>query len=142
MEGNVGVGLESLSAPLVARDNGFGGAGGQPAKASFPKEMPSLLLGLSAQMNLDCDHLANRLLSRNAMFPTNHVKAKQPSVTQSSPAAAALWAGQGAKPDQLPFNNGLIFFSNSSSEVSPLTFSPLMKNVGVESTFNTSLAYF
>jgi hypothetical protein len=76
MEGNVGVGLESLSAPLVARDNGFGRAGGQPAKASFPKEMPSLLLGLSGQMDLDCDHHANRLLSRHSMFPTNQVKAK------------------------------------------------------------------
>src|SRR5579859_4945164 len=44
--------------------------------------------------------------------------------------------------DQLPFRSGLIFFSNSSIDVSPLIFSPLMKKVGVESTFNTSLAYF
>src|SRR5664279_6019270 len=32
--------------------------------------------------------------------------------------------------------------SNSSNEVSPLIFSPLMKKVGVESTFSTSAAYF
>jgi len=90
MEGNVGVGLESPSAPLVARDNGFGGAAGQPAKASFPKEMPSLLLGLSAPMNLDCDRLANPLLSRDSMFPTNHLKAISRRPHGSSVAAAAL----------------------------------------------------
>ena len=39
-------------------------------------------------------------------------------------------------------SSGLILLANSSNEVSPLIFSPLMKNVGVESTFNTSLAYF
>jgi hypothetical protein len=44
-------------------------------------------------------------------------------------------------PGQL-FSSDLIFLSNSSNEVSPLIFSPLMKKVGVESTFNTSLAYF
>src|SRR3954470_5160166 len=38
--------------------------------------------------------------------------------------------------------SGLIFFSNSSTEVSPLIFSPLMKKVGVESTLRISLAYF
>ena len=43
--------------------------------------------------------------------------------------------------DQL-LSSGLIFFSNSSIEASPLIFSPLMKKVGVESTFSTSLAYF
>ena len=47
----------------------------------------------------------------------------------------------GVEIDQL-FNSGLIFFSNSSNEVSPLIFSPLTKKVGVESTFSTSLAYF
>jgi hypothetical protein len=40
------------------------------------------------------------------------------------------------------FSSGLIFLANSSNEVSPLIFSPLMKKVGVESTFSTSLAYF
>src|ERR1700726_3176968 len=40
------------------------------------------------------------------------------------------------------FSSGLIFFANSSNEVSPLIFSPLMKKVGVESTFSTSAAYF
>ena len=33
-------------------------------------------------------------------------------------------------------------FSNSSNEVSPLIISPLMKKVGVEFTFSTSVAYF
>jgi hypothetical protein len=40
------------------------------------------------------------------------------------------------------FSSDLIRLSNSSNEVSPLIFSPLMKKVGVESTFSTSLAYF
>jgi hypothetical protein len=47
----------------------------------------------------------------------------------------------GEREDQL-FSSGLIFFANSSNEASPLIFSPLMKKVGVESTFKTSLAYF
>src|SRR4051794_3475902 len=40
------------------------------------------------------------------------------------------------------FSSDLILLSNSAKEVSPLIFSPLMKKVGVESTFSTSLAYF
>jgi len=44
-------------------------------------------------------------------------------------------------PNQL-FRSDLIFLSNSSNEVSPLTISPLMKKVGVELTFSTSLANF
>src|ERR1700730_1655019 len=40
------------------------------------------------------------------------------------------------------FSSDLIRLSNSSNEVSPLILSPLMKKVGVESTFSTSLAYF
>ena len=32
--------------------------------------------------------------------------------------------------------------SNSSKELSPFSISPLMKKVGVEFTFSTSLAYF
>ena len=39
-------------------------------------------------------------------------------------------------------SSALIRLSNSSNEVSPLTISPLMKNVGVELTFSTSLANF
>jgi hypothetical protein len=37
MEGNVGVAGESLVAPLMARDNGFAMAWGQPGPPSFPK---------------------------------------------------------------------------------------------------------
>src|SRR6266404_6152791 len=44
-------------------------------------------------------------------------------------------------PDQL-FSSGLISLSKSSNETAPLTISPLMKKVGVELTFSTSLAYF
>src|SRR3954466_10622630 len=40
------------------------------------------------------------------------------------------------------FSSDLILLSNSAKDVSPLIFSPLRKKVGVESTFNTSLAYF
>ena len=73
---------------------------------------PSLLLGLSAQMNLDRKPPENQHLS-----------------------------GRTGAAGQL-FSSGFILFSNSSIEVSPLIFSPLMKKVGVESTFNTSAAYF
>src|SRR6202158_5919467 len=44
-------------------------------------------------------------------------------------------------PDQL-FSSGLISLSKSSNETAPLTISPLMKKVGVELTFSTSLANF
>src|SRR6476619_6105590 len=40
------------------------------------------------------------------------------------------------------FSSDLILLSNSSNEVSPLIISPLMKKVGVELTFRTSLANF
>src|SRR5215831_18477470 len=54
-----------------------------------------------------------------------------------------LWPAPVAEsPQNQLFRSGLIFFSNSSIEVSPLILSPLTKNVGVESTFSTSLAYF
>src|SRR5262249_53452519 len=43
MEGNVGVGLSRSKRPLLARDNGFGGAGGQPASASFPKAFAGVI---------------------------------------------------------------------------------------------------
>ena len=39
------------------------------------------------------------------------------------------------------FSSGLITLSKSSN-VAPLTASPLMKKLGVELTFSTSLAYF
>jgi hypothetical protein len=37
IEGNVSVEDESLQASRISRDNGFAGAGGQPAPAAFPK---------------------------------------------------------------------------------------------------------
>jgi hypothetical protein len=51
---------------------------------------PRLLLGLFAQMNLDCDDAENPLLSRDSMFPTNHMNADRPSATRSSAAAITL----------------------------------------------------
>jgi hypothetical protein len=57
MEGNVGVEGESLRAPRMDADNGFAMAQGQPAGRAFPKEMPGLLLGLSAKIDLDGDLL-------------------------------------------------------------------------------------
>src|SRR3979411_2749690 len=47
----------------------------------------------------------------------------------------------GQHPNQL-FRSELILLSNSSNEISPLSISPLMKKVGVELTFSTSLANF
>src|ERR1700744_3088084 len=147
MEGNVGVG-ESLHAPRMNRDNGFAMARGQPAEQAFPKEMPSLLLGLSGRINLDYHRFENLLLSRESIFlPDSSNSAPLPGRCRDirkrpgCPGLAACSADlRGA--DQLPFNSGLIFFSNSAIEVSPLIFSPLTKKVGVESTLSTSLAYF
>src|SRR5215831_18533236 len=95
------------------------GPWGNRARSLFPR----LLLGLSAKMNLDRHRLANQLLNSCLKFQSNHGNAV--------PA-----------PNQLPFSTALIRLANSSNEVSPLIFSPLMKKVGVESTFRTSLAYF
>jgi hypothetical protein len=53
------------------RDNGFAMASGQPAPGAFPKEMPSLLLGLSAKMNLDGDMLENQILSSELILLPN-----------------------------------------------------------------------
>src|SRR5580693_3167738 len=104
IEGNVGVDREASGASGRATMAAPGRKGNRPGWL-FPRLLRSLLwsvlLGLSAQMNLD----------------------------------------RGMAKHQL-FNNGLIFFSNSSIEVSPLILSPLTKKVGVESTLSTSLAYF
>jgi hypothetical protein len=86
---------------------------------------PRLLLGLSVKMNLDGEKLANQLLNSGLRLLPND--------------SNSVWSR--AARDQ-PCSSGLIRFWNSSSEVSPLIFSPLMKKVGVESTFSTSLAYF
>jgi hypothetical protein len=43
IEGNVGVGGESLLAPLMARDNGFAVARGQSGTASFPKPFAEVI---------------------------------------------------------------------------------------------------
>ena len=75
MEGNVGVEGESLRAPRMDADNGFAMAPEQPAGRAFPKEMPKeiprLLLGLSAKINLDRDAPANQLLSSDLIFLPN-----------------------------------------------------------------------
>src|SRR4051794_8815787 len=47
----------------------------------------------------------------------------------------------GVEQNQL-FRRDFIFLSNSSKVCSPLSISPLMKNVGVELTFRTSPANF
>src|ERR1700722_20886969 len=51
------------------------------------------------------------------------------------------WRHKAMRIGQL-FSSDLIRLSNSSNEVSPLIISPLMKKVGVELTFSTSLANF
>jgi hypothetical protein len=53
------------------RDNGFAMARGQPARRAFPKEMPSLLLGLTGRINLDCDRFENLLSSSDLIFLLN-----------------------------------------------------------------------
>src|ERR1700761_858114 len=86
---------------------------------------PRLLLGLSAKMNLDAETLRKQRLRTDVTSLMN---------------GCARHCGCDAT--NQPCNSGLIRFWNSSNEVSPLIFSPLMKKVGVESTFSTSLAYF
>src|SRR5215813_11069576 len=109
MEGNVGVEGESLRASRMDRDNGFAMASGQPAGRAFPKEMPSLLLGLSARINLDCDGLENQLLSSDLIFLSN--SSNDASVVanekgRGSPAFRTCSAIRGArKADQLPFSS-------------------------------------
>src|ERR1700761_4705297 len=83
---------------------------------------PRLLLGLSVKMNLDGEALTNQLLICDFNVLANRF-------------------GPHAARDQ-PCSSGLIRFWNSSNDASPLIFSPLMKKVGVESTFSTSVAYF
>src|SRR3984885_5004622 len=51
------------------------------------------------------------------------------------------WRHKAMRIGQL-FSSDLIRLSNSSNEVSPLIISPLIKKVGVELTFSTSLANF
>lgn len=128
---------------------------GNQRKGLFPR----LLLGLSAKMNLDGDTPENQLLSSDLIFllnssngraDHNHVVTNEKG--RGFPDLSRLFRNVTVRlhlveksagyADQLPFNSGLIFFSNSSIEVSPLIRSPLMKKVGVESTFKTSLAYF
>src|SRR5215831_4784133 len=91
-----------------------------------------------------CGRCAGRTNSRAATMAApylqgNGLKAIFPRLLRDLRNTPTLWRNRLA--NQL-FKSGLIFFSNSSIEVSPLILSPLTKNVGVESTFSTSLAYF
>jgi hypothetical protein len=63
------------------RDNGFAMAREQPARGAFPKEMPRLLLGLSAKMNLDRDAVENQLLSSDLIFLSNSSNAASLGMT-------------------------------------------------------------
>src|SRR3569833_568831 len=110
---------------ISGRDNGDGRARGQPAGPAFPRLF--WMCGAWAAWNpnqADGPNIAGRaaLLDRYQGFAGCNV--------QIVAAARQL------------LRSGLIFFSKSSTEVSPLIFSPLMKKVGVESTLRISLAYF
>jgi hypothetical protein len=97
-------------------DNGEVVAAGQPLRRAFPKAFATLFLGIFRTL---LQELFPRLLQDLSE------------------------AIRGGLPDQNQlFSSALMRLLNSSNEVSPLIFSPLIKNVGVESTFNTSLAYF
>src|SRR5438045_5302103 len=56
--------------------------------------------------------------------------------------SVADWSGHPPQPHSQLLSSELMLLSNSANEASPLILSPLMKKVGVESTFSTSLAYF
>jgi len=83
-------------------------------------------------MRLDNGRGAPRGQPAKAAFPKGFMPGK----------IRLLRCESGVERDDQLFSSGLIFFANSSNEVSPLIFSPLMKKVGVESTFRMSLAYF
>src|SRR5215475_10736296 len=117
IEGNVGVEHESLQASRMGATMAMPGREGNQPHALFPR----LLRGLRDR--------TNRATQHESPVSCKEKKGGKAGFPRRPPT------------DQL-FSSGLIFFSNSSIEVSPLTFSPLMKKVGVESTLSTSLAYF
>ena len=127
---------------------------GNQRKGLFPR----LLLGLSAKMNLDGDTPENQLLSSDLIFllnssngraDHNHVVTNEKG--RGFPDLSRLFRNVTVRlhlveksagyADQL-LSIALMRFENSSKLCSPLSISPLMKKVGVEFTFNTSLAYF
>jgi hypothetical protein len=93
-------------------DNGEAGAEGQPPPGAFPKAF---------------------VVAFVVVIPMLAQIVRVPLAGRGACRSAAI--------DQL-FSSDLIFLSNSSNEASPLITSPLMKKVGVEFTFSTSLAYF
>jgi len=100
-------------------DNGDAGAGGQPPAGAFPKAFAWLT-------------------GKSVMRLEKTFRRGRPHLDSS---AGDDWRHEAARIGQL-FSSDLIRLSNSSNEVSPLIISPLMKKVGVEFTFSTSLAYF
>src|ERR1700730_9016715 len=105
-------------------DNGEAGRQGQPTRRAFPKAFVWLI-----RQPLRCRRGARRTHTPRPIV-RDHER-------------LGLWApAQGRERINQVFSSDLIRLSNSSNEVSPLILSPLMKKVGVESTFSTSLAYF
>src|SRR6266566_6747430 len=137
IEGNVGVEDESLRASRIGGDNGFAGAGGQPAPVAFPKAFSQGFYKGFYKVFLEAFARVARANDERSADGTRSTAEQRLDL----PVKRLERAQPGSKARQL-FRSGLIFFSNSSIEVSPLIFSPLTKKVGVESTFSTSLAYF
>src|SRR5262245_35391502 len=105
------------------------GPRGNRLRRLFPRVLVRVLRGLRRRMTRARQAASYQPLSSRLISLSNALN------------GTWLELGRRRKTRQL-FNSGLIFFSNSSIEVSPLIFSPLTKKVGVESTFSTSLAYF
>src|ERR1700737_965349 len=139
-------------APLMDRDNGDAGAGGQPPPEAFPKGflkgfvrvLSRLLRGLRERRNPAGESTFQQRFDPFVEFfeagfahDTLAFEEESRGFPDLQPLAGVFAVGR----DQL-FKNDLIFLSNSSNDASPLIISPLTKKVGVELTFSTSPAYF
>ena len=132
---------ETRGPRLLRRDNGEAGAGGQPAGRGFSR----VFCGGYADVCVDAS--LRRPGGRRAHNRRRH--RRDSCVPQVLETRRASRDGEYGSPgstgrvvmNQL-FSSGLISLSKSSNVAAPLTISPLMKKVGVELTFSTSLAYF
>jgi hypothetical protein len=135
------------------RDNGEAGAGGQPPRRAFPKAfIEAFVQGFCRGLYRGYPQLSSRRTpgNHNHRVAIKQVSNGPKSKTRGTvPSAMCSSWGSGVRRDNTNaeqvdqlFSSDLIRLSNSSNEVSPLIISPLMKKVGVELTFSTSLANF
>jgi len=92
IEGDVGVADESLQASRIGRDNGFAGAGGQPAAAAFPKGFIEVREALTQVAHANDQTLASprRRLSRK---PDSGPKSLQGGIPAARKPVSSSTAG-------------------------------------------------